>query len=84
MPDEVLDPDDRRMLEAIARAHGHGPRRPLALLDLAWSLAGSESAGRAVLHRLLMQGLIELQPGTPTLDVLGRLSDKGAGLVGYS
>jgi hypothetical protein len=76
---------DRRLLEALAREHGHGPRRPLALLDLAWAEAGSEDEARAALQRLLIAGLIELKDGCKTSgDCIGWLSDAGAELVGYS
>jgi CheY-like chemotaxis protein len=79
-----LAPHDRRVLEAIARQHGHGPRRVLALLDIAWAETGSEVAARASLQRLLLGGLIELQQGCDTTaDCLGWLSDQGARLLGY-
>jgi CheY-like chemotaxis protein len=83
--EDPLGPEDRRVLSAIARQHGHGPRRTLALLDIAWAETGSERAGRATLQRLLLLGLIELQAGCDTTsDCLGWLSDEGARLVGYS
>ena len=82
---EGLAPEDRRVLEAIARQHGHGARRSLALLDIAWAETGAEDAGREAIQRLLLLGLIELQAGCDTTnDCLGWLSDKGAQLVGYS
>jgi hypothetical protein len=82
---EGVRAEDRRLLEVIARAHGHGPRRSLALLDIAWAETGSQDGGREALQRLLVLGLIELQAGCDTPnDCLGWLSDKGARLVGYS
>jgi CheY-like chemotaxis protein len=81
---EGLAPEDRRVVLAIARQHGHGARRTLALLDIAWAETGSEQAARSVLQRLLLLGLIELQAGCDTTsDCLGWLSDEGARLVGY-
>lgn len=80
-----LTADDRRVLQAIARQHGHGPRRPLALLDIAWSATGSVEAGRRALQHLLSRGLIELQEGCDTTaDCIGWLSDLGARVVGYT
>ena len=77
--------EERRVLEAIARQHGHGPRRPLALLDIAWAATGSLEDGRAALQRLLAHDLIELQQGCQTTaDCIGWLSDLGAQLLGYS
>ena len=70
--------EDRRLLEVIARTHGHGPRRPIALLDIAWAETGSEEAGRCALQRLLLFGFVELAPGRTTRDMLGRLTDEGA------
>jgi len=76
---------DRRLIEAFAREHGHGPRRPLALLDIAWAETGSEAEGRAALQRLLVAGLIELSDGCRTTsECIGWLSDAGAELIGYS
>jgi hypothetical protein len=77
--------EDRRLLEVIARAHGHGPPRPLALLDIAWAETGSQDAGRHAIQRLLLLGLLELQARCDTTnDCLGWLSEKGAELLGYS
>jgi hypothetical protein len=77
--------EDRRLLEVIAQAHGHGPRRSLALLDIAWAETGSQDAGRHAIQRLLLLGLLELRAGCDTTnDCLGCLSDKGAELLGYS
>jgi len=82
---EGVSAEDRRLLEVIARAHGHGPRRPLALLDIAWAETGSQDGGREAIQRLLLLGLIELQAGCDTTnDCLGWLSERGARLVGYS
>lgn len=78
---ESVSAEDRRLLEVIGRAHGHGPRRPLALLDIAWAETGSEDAGREALQRLENFGLIKLTAGT-TRDVFGSLTDKGAQTVG--
>jgi hypothetical protein len=76
---------DRRLLLAIARQHGHGPRRPLALLDIAWAEAGSEAEGREALQRLLIAGLVELSEGCRTTsECIGWLSDAGAELLDYS
>ena len=80
MGDKISN-EDRRLLEVIARAHGHGPRRPLALLDIAWAETGSEEKGRSALQRLVLFGLVELMPGRTTKDLLGRLTDEGAELV---
>lgn len=77
--------EDRRLLEVIARAHGHGPRRSLALLDIAWAETGSQDEGRHAIQRLLLLGLLELQADCDaTNDCLGWLSEKGAELIGYS
>lgn len=76
---------DRRVLLSIARQHGHGPRRPLALLDIARAETGSEGDARAALQRLVTAGLIDLSEGCQTSsDCIGWLSDAGAHLVGYS
>jgi hypothetical protein len=76
--------EDRRLLEVVARAHGHGPRRSLALLDIAWAETGSQEEGREAIQRLLLLGLIELRAGCDnTNDCLGWLSDAGALLIGY-
>ena len=76
---------DRRLLIAIARQHGHGPRRPLALLDIARAETGSEVDARMALQRLLTAGLIDLGEGSQTSsDCIGRLSDAGADLLGYA
>lgn len=76
---------DRRLLEAIARQHGHGPRRALALLDIVWAETGNEVDARRALQRLLSAGLIELSDGCPpSSDCIGWLSDAGARLLGYS
>jgi hypothetical protein len=82
--DHPLAAEDRRVLEAIARAHGHGPPRPIALLDIAWTEVGSEEAARAALQRLLLLGLVDLEPGRPAPALLGRLTSRGAEVVGYS
>jgi hypothetical protein len=82
--DDQLNAEDRELLRAIARTHGHGPRRPVALLDIAWAERGSESAGRAALQRLLLFGYVALLPGEPSKEVLGTLTDKGAALIGYA
>jgi hypothetical protein len=75
---------DRRLLIAIARQHGHGPRRPLALLDIAKAETGSEVDARAALQRLVMGGLIDLgQSDQTSSDCIGWLSDAGAALLGY-
>ena len=79
-----LSAEDRRLLELIARVHGHGPRRPVALLDIAWAEFGSEAAARSALQRLVLLGLIQLEPGRQTRDLLGRLTDKGAELLAKS
>ena len=79
-----LGGDDRRVLAAIGRAHGHGPRRPLALLDIAWGELGSEPAARAALQRLLLLGYVELTAGPGGRELLGRLTVKGAEAVGYA
>jgi hypothetical protein len=76
---------DRRLLIAIARQHGHGPRRPLALLDIAKAATGNEVDARPALQRLLTAGLIDLGEGAQTSsDCIGRLSDAGAALLGYA
>jgi hypothetical protein len=80
---ERVHPEDRRVLEAIGRAHGHGPRRPLALLDVAWAETGSEGSARAALQRLLLLGLVELVAAAAGRELLGRLTDKGADMIGY-
>ena len=79
-----LGDDDRRVLAAIARAHGHGPRRPLALLDLAWAELGSEGAARESLQRLLLLEYVELTSDHAGDDLAGRLTDKGSDAVGYA
>ena len=76
---------DRRLLVAIARQHGHGPRRPLALLDIAKAETGSEVGARMALQRLVTAGLIDLGEGCQTSsDCIGWLSDAGAALLGYA
>lgn len=76
---------DRRLLIAIARQHGHGPRRPLALLDIAKAETGSEVDARTALQRLLTAGLIDLGEGDQqSSDCVGWLSDAGARLLGYA
>jgi hypothetical protein len=76
-----LAAEDRHLLEVIARAHGHGPRRLLALLDIAWAETGSEGAGRSALQRLMLLGLVDLGPDRPTKELLGKMTDKGADLL---
>jgi hypothetical protein len=76
--------EDRRVLAAIARAHGHGPRRPVALLDLAWAELGSEPAARESLQRLLLLEYLELTADQPGDELAGRLTDKGAEAIGYA
>lgn len=78
MADPLLSPDDRRLLESIARVHGHGPRRPIALLDIAWAETGAEEAGRSALQRLVLLGYVQLLPGRQTRDLLGKMTDEGA------
>jgi hypothetical protein len=78
---DILTPEDRHLLEVFARVHGHGPRRPIALLDIAWSETGSEGAGRSALQRLVLFGFVELSPGRSTKELLGKLTDKGAELL---
>lgn len=73
--------EDRRLLEVIARAHGHGPRRVVALLDIAWAEIGSQDDARSALQRLLLLGLIEFGPGRQTKELFGRMTDKGAELI---
>jgi hypothetical protein len=80
----TLGDDDRRVLAAIARAHGHGPRRPLALLDLAWAELGSEASARESLQRLLLLEYVELTADQPGDELAGRLTDKGSEAVGYA
>lgn len=77
-----LPPEDRRVLEAIGAQNGHAARRPLALLDIAWSVLGIESAARASLQRLIVDGLIRLAKrcGT-TADCVGWLTEDGARLL---
>ena len=76
--------DDRRLLEVIARVHGHGPRRPIALLDIAWAETGSEEQGRSALQRLVLLGYVQLEPGRATREFLGKLTDKGAAVLAAS
>lgn len=73
--------EDRHLLEVIARTHGHGPRRPIALLDIAWAETGSEPAGRSALQRLVLFGFVSLVPGRTTKEMLGSLTNKGAEAV---
>ena len=73
-----VSPEDRHLLEVIARTHGHGPRRPIALLDIAWAETGSEEAGRHALQRLLLFGFVALARGRTTKEMLGGLTDEGA------
>ena len=79
---DAVSAEDRRLLEVIGRAHGHGPRRAVALMDIAWAQTGSEEAGREALQRLVLLGLIQLTAGT-TRDAFGSLTEKGAQLLGY-
>ena len=78
-------PDDRRVLEAIGAHDGHARRRPLALLEIAWSVLGREPAARASLQRLICDGMIRLakRRGT-TADCTGWLTDDGARLLDES
>ena len=76
-----LSAEDRRLLEVIARVHGHGPRRPIALLDIAWAETCSEAAGRSALQRLMLLGCVELEAGRQTRELLGKLTDRGAALL---
>jgi hypothetical protein len=80
---DAISAEDLHLLEVIARQHGHGPRRALALLDIAWAETGSEEDGREAIQRLLLLGLLELQAGRSN-DYLGCLSEKGARLVGQT
>ena len=76
-------PEDRRVLQAIGAQNGHAAgRRPLALLDIAWSVLGTEPAARASLQRLILDGLIRLAKrcGT-TADCVGWLTEDGARLL---
>jgi hypothetical protein len=80
----TLGEDDRRVLAAIARAHGHGPRRPLALVDLAWAELGSEASARESLQRLLLLAYVELTSDHPGDELAGRLTDQGSEAIGYA
>jgi hypothetical protein len=51
------------------------------LLDIAWAEVGSEGAGRSALQRLILLGLVQLEPGRPTRELLGRLTEQGAELI---
>jgi hypothetical protein len=75
-------PEDRRVLEAIGAHNALAGRRPLPLLDIAWSVLGTESAARASLQRLILDGLIRLakRRGT-TADCVGWLTENGARLL---
>jgi hypothetical protein len=78
-----LTPGDRRVLEAIGMQSGRAGGRPLALLDIASSVLGTEPAARASLQCLIFDGLIRLakRRGT-TADCVGWLTEDGAQLLG--
>lgn len=82
MPFNGLAPADRRVLEAIGAQSGRAGRRPLALLDIASSVLGTEPVARASLQRLIFDGLIRLakRRGT-TAHCVGWLTEHGAQLL---
>jgi hypothetical protein len=82
MPLNGLAPEDCRVLEAIGAQTERAGRRPLALLDIASSVLGTEPAARASLQRLIFERLIRLarRPAT-TADCVGWLTEDGARLL---
>ena len=64
MADDVpLAQSDRAVLMQLAREQARRGESSLPLLDLAVKYIGVESEARHVLQRLLVYGLIELDPG---------------------